>query len=286
LILLNLEAPDWQADMPRLVSGFIARQKHGAWRTTTANLWGGLALLRFSQRFESEPVSGVTVAQLGEGQDRADWANIAPITQAELQASHDKHDGISPLPVPGSLKNNTLALPWSALENGKTGNQAGTLRLTQQGSGKPWVTLQSVASVPVTEPVNAGYRITRDVQAIDPHNPDLPDGHYTRGDILRVTLTIQASADMNWVALTDPIPAGATILGSGLGRDSQIATTGESGEGRGHLAWLERSFENWRGYYAFLLNQTGQFTLPATRIEALYAPEMYGVAPNGRVVVE
>jgi len=163
--------------------------------------------------------------------------------------------------------------------------------------GKPWVTLQSVASVPVTEPVNAGYRITRDVQAIDPHKPDLPDGHYTRGDILRVTLTIQASADMNWVALTDPIPAGATILGSGLGRDSQIATTGESGEGRGHLAWLERSFENWRGYYAFLprgettvqytvrLNQTGQFTLPATRIEALYAPEMYGVAPNGRVVV-
>jgi len=294
LILLNLQDPDWQADLPRLVSGFIARQQHGAWRTTTANLWGGLALQRFSQRFESEAVTGVTVAQLGDEEDRADWTKIAPITQAELQAIHDRY-GQRPLPGPlpavGSLKNNVMALPWSALQD----QQPGTLTLSQQGSGKPWVTLQSLAAVPLTTPVNAGYRISRTLEAVEQRRPELPAGHYSRGDILRVTLTIHASADMNWVAVTDPIPAGATILGSGLGRDSQIATTGE--KTRGSLAWLERSFERWRGYYAFLprgessvqytvrLNQIGEFTLPATRVEALYAPEMHGAAPNARLVV-
>jgi len=293
LILLNLDAPDWQADMPRLVSGFIARQQHGAWRTTTANLWGGLALQRFSQHFEATPVTGTTVAQWGTASASVQWADVTPITQAELQAIHAQHDGIAPLPVPGSLKNNTMNLPWRALD--ETGEAR--LTLTQQGTGKPWVTLQSVAAVTLTAPVNSGYRINRRIQPIVQHNPNLPPGHYSRGDILRITLAINASADMSWVAMTDPIPAGATILGSGLGRDSQIATAGESSAARGQIAWIERSFESWRGYYAYLprgatqvqytvrLNQTGEFTLPPTRIEALYAPEMYGMAPNEPLVV-
>ncbi len=47
-----------------------------------------------------------------------------------------------------------------------------------------------------------------------------------RGDLVRVRLDIEASTDMTWVAVNDPIPAGATILGSGLGRDSEVAAQG------------------------------------------------------------
>jgi alpha-2-macroglobulin len=93
------------------------------------------------------------------------------------------------------------------------------------------------------------------------------------------------------------MPAGATILGSGLGRDSEIATQGEKSAGDGWGAFEERSFESYRSYYAYLpkgvvkmeytirLNNSGDFSLPPSRVEAMYAPEMFGETPNVRVKV-
>ena len=116
--------------------------------------------------------------------------------------------------------------------------------------------------------------------------------------MLRVTLEVTGSAPMTWVAVTDPIPAGATILGSGLGRDSEIATAGESNEDWNRPAFEERSFESFRSYYRYLpsgtlkmeytvrLNNAGRFQLPPSRVEALYAPEMFGAAPNAIVQVK
>jgi alpha-2-macroglobulin len=125
-------------------------------------------------------------------------------------------------------------------------------------------------------------------------------GRNSRGDVLRITLEVNASADMTWVAVTDPIAGGATILGSGLGRDSQIATQGENkrGMGRAWPAFEERSFEAFRAYYEYFpkgistieytvrLNNVGDFALPPSRVEALYAPEMFGMVPNARMKVE
>jgi uncharacterized protein YfaS (alpha-2-macroglobulin family) len=95
---------------------------------------------------------------------------------------------------------------------------------------------------------------------------------------------------MTWVAVSDPVPAGTTILGSGLGRDSAIVTEGER---RGSWpVYDERSFEAYRAYYDYLpkgklvteytirFNNEGTFHLPTTRVEALYAPEMFGEVPN------
>jgi len=116
--------------------------------------------------------------------------------------------------------------------------------------------------------------------------------------VLRITLEVNASSDMSWVVITDPVPAGATILGSGLGRDSEIATQGEKSQGAGWVAFEERSFESFRSYYAYLpkgvvkmeytvrLNNVGAFSLPPSRVEAMYAPEMFGEVPNARVRVE
>ena len=170
--------------------------------------------------------------------------------------------------------------------------------MAHQGPGKPWLTLQSVAAIALKAPFAAGYAITKTITPVEQANPSLPAGQYTRGDVLRVTLTVNASANMTWVAITDPIPGGATILGSGLGRDSEIATQGEKRSGSGWPAFEERSFESFRSYYEFLpkgvvkmeytvrLNNAGDFALPPSRVEALYAPEMFGEAPNARVRVE
>jgi hypothetical protein len=103
---------------------------------------------------------------------------------------------------------------------------------------------------------------------------------------------------MTWVVVSDPIPGGAAILGTGLGHDSQLATQNEKREGWVRPAFEERSQEAFRAYYEFLpkgrwtleytlrLNNPGQFNLPPTRVEALYAPEMLGESPNDLVTVK
>lgn len=185
-----------------------------------------------------------------------------------------------------------MFLPWS-----KAGGKE-QLAVAHQGPGKPWLTLQSVAAIDLKAPFAAGYAIKKTITPVEQANKSLPAGQYTRGDVLRVTLEVNATADMTWVAITDPIPGGATILGSGLGRDSEIATQGEKKSGAGWPAFEERSFESFRSYYEYLpkgtvkmeytvrLNNAGDFALPPSRVEAMYAPEMFGESPNARVKVQ
>lgn len=292
LMLAVMDDPAWKDDMGRLANGFIGRQQAGAWHTTTANLWGGLALEKFSARFEAVPVSGTTKAAMGTNTASVDWSRVERVKASDATGAAHQTTWFGAPAAPGMLKNNDMFLPW-----GKAGGKE-NLSVTHQGPGKPWLTLQSVAAIQLKEPFAAGYRITKTVTPVEQANKSLPAGQYTRGDVVRVTLEVNASADMTWVAITDPIPGGATILGSGLGRDSAIATQGEKPTtGAGWPAFEERSFESFRSYYQFLpkgtvkmeytvrLNNAGDFALPPSRVEAMYAPEMFGEFPNPRVKV-
>ncbi len=271
MVLAVLQRPGWKDDLPRLVTGALQRQQYGHWSTTPANAWGVLAVEGFSRRFESEPVAGQTRAGFEGGKTAAwDW-------------------GAKP-------QGGSLALGWPLPKIGAASAplSAGDLKVSQEGSGKPWVTLVSKAAVPVLQPFGSGYRVSKTLTPVEQKQA----GVYSRGDIFRITLKLDAQADMTWVVLNDPIPAGATLLGSGLGRDSALATQGEQQDGRGWLAYEERSFEAFRAYYRYLpkgpltleytvrLNNPGDFGLPQTRVEAMYAPEMFGESPNPRMIVK
>jgi hypothetical protein len=295
LILSVLDDPAWKDDMGRLANGFISRQQNGAWHTTTANLWGGLALEKFSAKFEAVPVAGSTRASMSTGAASVDWSKVERIKTTDASGAAHQTTMFGAPASPGNLKNNTMFLPWS--KTAEKGAVKDTLNVTHQGAGKPWLTLQSVAAVQLKAPFFAGYQIKKTITPVEQANKSLPAGSYTRGDVLRISIEVNASADMTWVAITDPMPAGATILGSGLGRDSEIATQGEKREGDGWPAFEERSFESFRSYYEYLpkgvvkmeytirLNNVGEFSLPPSRVEAMYAPEMFGEAPNARVKV-
>ena len=111
-------------------------------------------------------------------------------------------------------------------------------------------------------------------------------------------LELEAQSDMAWVVVEDPVPGGATILGSGLGGQSPLLTREERREGYAWPAFEERRFDSFRAYYRYVpkgrwvveytvrLNNPGTFLLPATRVEAMYAPEMFGESPNAPVAVE
>jgi alpha-2-macroglobulin len=258
--LLFADNPTWKEEMPRLVGGLLALQTNGAWQTTTSNLWGKLAVQRFSRVFESTPVTGQTRIALGTTEKAVAWN--APVSPANPRS---------------------VTLPWGT----------GSLNLTQEGSGKPWATIESLAAVALKAPFAAGYRITKTITPIDP----AVKGTFSRGDIVRVHLDIDAQSDMTWVVVNDPVPAGATILGSGLGRDSEAATEGEKSPQGAWPAFVERGFDGYRAYYDYLpkgklqveytvrLNNAGTFGLPPTRVEALYAPSVFGAIPNATMVV-
>jgi uncharacterized protein YfaS (alpha-2-macroglobulin family) len=154
--------------------------------------------------------------------------------------------------------------------------------------------MQGLAAIPLKEPFSSGYRIKKTLLPVEQKS----EGKWSRGDVIRVRLDIDAQADMTWVVVNDPVPAGAAILGTGLGRDSKILASEEERKGRVWPSFEERSFEAFRAYYEFVpkgtwtveytlrLNNEGTFHLPPTRVEALYAPEMMGEIPNRNLKVE
>ncbi len=262
LLLAMEDAPEWREDIPRLATGTLGRMQRGRWNTTVANAWGVLALDRFAQRFETAPVTGSTTATLAAERFTHTWQPNA---------------GVTPF---------VRKLAWPAAKE--------TLALRQDGTGAPWVTLSSVAAIPLKAPLSSGYRIARSVTPVQ----QAVDGKWRRGDVLRVRLEIDAQSDMTWVVVSDPIPAGSTVLGRGLGGDSALQVAGEQSRGAVWPAFEERTFDGFRGYYRFVpkgafvveytvrLNNPGTFSLPPTRVEAMYAPEMFGEAPNADVAVQ
>ncbi|HYH41801.1 MAG TPA: alpha-2-macroglobulin family protein [Burkholderiales bacterium] len=257
-LLAVLDAPDWREDVGRLVRGTLSRQRRGRWGTTVANAWGTVALARFSEAFEKVAASGTTSITLA---------------------------GTS-IPVKVAPEAQTRDLEWPA------GRESVTV--THSGAGAPWAIVQSRAALPLKAPLFTGYSVKRTVTPVEQKDRS----GYSRGDVYRVTLEIDAQSDMTWVVVDDPIPSGGLILGSGLGRDASSLTQGEKRAGWATPAYVERTHEAYRAYYAFVpkgsfkieytvrLNNPGRFDLPATRVEALYAPEMFAELPNQAVAVK
>lgn len=257
-LLAVMDRPDWAADIPRLVTGALGRQRAGRWDTTLANAWGALAMRAFTRRFTAQPVTGRTEVSLAPSAAwTVDW---------DGSGSHSK------------------LFDWP------TGPAA--LRIAHAGGGAPWLSVRSVAAVPLRAPAFNGFAIERTVSPLAQRSP----GVWQRGDVYRVRLEIDAQSETTWVVVEDPLPAGATALGGDLGRapepggpttyaDSPVPT------------FVERRSDVLRAYYEHVpqgrfrleysvrLNAAGAFQLPPTHVEAMYAPGVYGALPNAALSV-
>ena len=139
-------------------------------------------------------------------------------------------------------------------------------------------------------------------------------GQWTRGDVARVTITVEATAERNWVVVNDPIPAGATIIGN-FANQSQLLANQESGGGGTNFqatdadgklwdvqvgvqpSWIERRNDSWRGYFGWVprgsftvayvmrLNAPGTYNLPSSRVEAMYSPSINAQVPNAAFTI-
>lgn len=257
LILATLDLPTWQADIPKLVRGLVSLQQQGRWSTTQANLWGAEALRRFSQQFEKETVTGQTRFTLEGVSKNVAWQGNNPESQR---------------------------MSWP--------KNPASLQVEQEGTGKPWVTVQARARLPLKQPESAGFSVSKTLKAVQQKVP----GQWSVGDVVQVRLVLKAQNDIGWVVVDDPVPAGSTLLGRALAKDSSLAA--DNAEEWTWATYVEYAADAWRGYYERInkgeweaiytlrLNQSGNFRLPPTRVEALYAPEMYGALPNANWVVK
>lgn len=259
LLLAVVDRDDWKEDAGKLARGVLARQRRGHWDTTVANAWGTLAMDRFSARFEAVPVAGKTRLKYGGESREVAWPDAGT---------------------------RDLELPWSAVP--------APLEITHLGTGQPWILASSRVALPLTAPISAGFTIARTVSPVE----QKVAGHVTRGDVFRVHLDLSAAADATWVVVSDPVPAGATVLGGAMGGQSALLDAAGRNSGAAWLAYEERRFDGLRAFYRYVpkgkwtleytmrVNNPGDFSLPPTRVEAMYMPEVYAAAPNARLRVE
>lgn len=252
----------WPDDLPLLARGALQRQRAGRWDCTTSNAWGVVAIEGFAAAREREAVSGTTTVALGAEEAAVVWQGSA---------------AAAPAPV---------RLPWAP--------GAATLGLAHTGSGAPWATIQLRAALPLAAPLEAGYRIRRTLEPVEQRQP----GRYSRDDVWRVRLDVVATTGAMWVVVDDPLPPGATHLGTGLGRDRITTDAADAGADVAVApTFVERSHASFRAWYEWLpegtttitytvrLNQDGAFALPATRVEAMYVPGMLAALPNEAMTI-
>ena len=89
----------------------------------------------------------------------------------------------------------------------------------------------------------------------------------------------------------------APAVGPGLARDSAILAGGEKAAEGLTPVFVEHAFDGFRAYYDFVPkgrftveytvrpSQAGHFALPPTRVEALYAPDVFAEIPNAALEV-
>ena len=269
---LAIDLPSFQDDVGKIARGVTARYRKGRWDTTMANAWGVTELRRFSAKFEKTKVSGVTSVK-AVGVDYAlDWGK--------------KPSG------------DNVLLPWPTGTTGAAAKSVPVL-FAHQGSGAPWVILQTKSAIPLKAPLDLGYSVVRKVTRVTSEGGTQSGvKDWKNGDVANIELTITAKNDQPWVVVRDPIPGGASHLGTGLDGSSMIMDRAPKTRPSANqivdfpTEFEEKSHSHFTTYAAYLmkgtyktnyrirLNSSGALKLPPTHVEALYSPETFGDAPN------
>jgi uncharacterized protein YfaS (alpha-2-macroglobulin family) len=221
-------------------------------------------------------------------------ANIWTAFAIERHAKQASADGRTRI----SFRGETKEVVWDAgLIEGEVkfawngaAAQAGEVAIEHLGKGEPWSRAQLRAAVPLTGTQNNGIALTKSFKPVQQKTR----GKWSVGDVLQVTVTANNSADLGWLAIDDPVPTGATVLG-GLSKLGEVSEPPKTWQG---YRYIERTFTNVRssfeyarkGQHSFTyeirLTTPGRFALPPTHAEAMYAPEVNGQLGNDVFVIE
>lgn len=282
---LITETPDSDL-IPKVVNGLIGNQINGRWNNVYENAFILLALHRYFETFEDVTPDFVARVWLGD-----------------LYAAEATFDGRTTERV------NTLVPMDEVVAAGDS-----TVVIANDGAGRLYYRL-GLRYAPDDLELDArdeGFVVERVYEAVDDPGDVTRDADGTwriaAGATVRVRLTMVADAQRTSVALVDPLPAGLEAVNPALA----VSTTTPPEEGGDEPIPLDCCwFWGWNWFehqnlrddrveaftsflpggtyeYTYIARATtpGEFVVPPTKAEEMYAPEVFGRSVSDTVVVE
>lgn len=275
--------------VPRMARRLLAMRTDGGWRNTQEDGWALLALADY-RKVREEAAGAIQVeTYLGGSQilkstfGRGAWAEDKVAMTAEKLMSHGPSlafavSGDGRAFFSAELKYATTALPRVARDEG--------LFIQKYVRGMPAIDIaKALPALPrkTAEAVNAG-------------------------DLVIVDLLFETAEPRDQIVLDDPLPAGLEALDYDIDTTSRASRDLESRREPEKTSWLGTTFRTatsrrevrddrvltffqhvepgmYRVHYLARASSVGAFVMPPTRIQAMYAPEVYGRTAAGSLAV-
>lgn len=278
--------------IPKVVRGLLGHRKAGHWESTQENAWVLLGLDHYFNVFEKTEPNFTARIWLGK-----------------LYAGDHKFQG-------RTTERHEVDIPMQKLAD--LGGQA-DLTLVKDGPGRMYyrIGMRYAPKSLKLEPSEHGFHVERVYEAVDDPKDVTREGDtwvVKAGARVRVKLTMHSEDRRYHVALVDPMPAGFEGLNPELrgtqsapGRDDdRIGGAWDYGTlGRSKYFWWwgpwyehenlrdERAeaFTSllWEGVYTYTYyaraTTLGEFVVPPTKAEEMYAPETFGRGASDKVIV-
>jgi uncharacterized protein YfaS (alpha-2-macroglobulin family) len=289
LVLRGLAAKGKHPLLTELARGLMAARRNGKFRTTQESAWALLALDDYRRVAEPEATSFDATLSLGdEALGKATFERAQPVSQ--------RFD----VPLASLLKHGSDSLLFEKRGSGQLFYEA-RLRYVRR-------------ELPKTA-LDAGIFVEKSLHSVSAESlskggPGAPSGvakELGAGDLVMVDLTVVTPAARSYVVLDDALPAGLEAIDpklfttadwlktSGFADDSSCAgCASESGvvdEAPSYGAPFDRNEMRddrvlffvdqlpaglWHYRYLARATTPGHFVLPPTRVEEMYAPEVFG----------
>ncbi|HEX8255286.1 MAG TPA: alpha-2-macroglobulin family protein [Thermoanaerobaculia bacterium] len=265
----------------RLVRWLMQQRKGGRWDDTQENAWALDALVEFYRRYESETPDFVATLSLG-GAQLAQQPFRGRSTEAKSQQ-------------------------WSMAEILRHGTAAAPMTFTREGTGTLYymLRLRYANDVMQQQALNRGFQIDRSY-SVGTGSDAARSTSFKAGDLITVTLRIRNTKERQFVAVTDPIPAGtepvetwfATTATALVEAQQQNATTSWAWWERGGFDHIERHDDRVNLFatrldegdhtFTYLVRATtaGTFIAAPTHAEEMYEPEVFGRTATAVVEVK
>jgi uncharacterized protein YfaS (alpha-2-macroglobulin family) len=270
--------------IPKVVTGLLGNQTRGRWNNAHENAFILIALHEYFETFEGVTPDFVARAWLGD-----------------LYASEHVFEGRT------TDRASTLVPTGELIAAGDS-----NIVIAKDGAGRLYyrLGLRYAPSDLQLDARDEGFVVDRVYEGVD--DPDDvsrdPDGTWRirAGAKVRVRLTMVADARRTHVALIDPMPAGLEAVNPALAVSQ--TTPPEDGGDDGPVfrwSWWWNWFEHqnlrddraeaFTSYlpggtyeYTYIARATtpGEFVVPPTRAEEIYAPEVFGRSATAAVVIE
>ncbi|PIS47095.1 MAG: hypothetical protein COT17_05255 [Elusimicrobia bacterium CG08_land_8_20_14_0_20_51_18] len=270
--LLDSGAP--AENMEKIVKWLINERKiKGRWRTTQENAWALRAFQSFYRKYEKEePDFTLEVLKEAGGTFSSVWD--AGFSGRKALPAKKVFDGKELLGAEGKTR----------------------LKFSKKGAGTLYYALRMSYFPAENSPgIYEGFEIRKEIK------PLYRDEKFRAGSRYIVTLKIKTPQDRTFVALEDPLPGGFEIVDGSYAVESALDASALTAGKDYYWGDFTRS-ENYedrilvfadyltRGEhtYSYLVQATapGEYYMPASWIEGMYEPEVFGRNVSERVVVK